>query len=45
LAEPARCSVGSAALHWITAGYGYEVTGADVQAACSIALAAARMGR
>ena len=35
---------GLAALHWITAGYGYEMTGADVYAACSSTLAAARNG-
>ncbi|MCG3144719.1 MAG: hypothetical protein HONDAALG_02172 [Gammaproteobacteria bacterium] len=35
---------GLAALHWITAGYGYEITGADVLAACSSTLAAARNG-
>ncbi len=35
---------GLAALRWITAGYGYEMTGADVHAACSSTLAAARNG-
>lgn len=35
---------GLAALRWIAAGYGYEVTGVDVLAACSSTLAAARNG-
>ncbi|GAB4482862.1 MAG: hypothetical protein OHK0044_31950 [Burkholderiaceae bacterium] len=33
-----------AALRWIAAGYGYEITGVDVLAACSSTLAAARNG-
>jgi hypothetical protein len=33
---------GLAALRWIAAGYGYEITGVDVLAACSSTLAAAR---
>jgi hypothetical protein len=35
---------GLAALHWITAGYGYEITGADVLAASSTTTDAARNG-
>jgi hypothetical protein len=35
---------GLAALRWITAGYGYEITGVDVLAACASTLAAARNG-
>lgn len=35
---------GLAALRWIAAGYGYEITGVDVLAACSSTLAAARNG-
>ena len=35
---------GLAALRWIVAGYGYEITGVDVLAACSSTLAAARNG-
>jgi tetratricopeptide (TPR) repeat protein len=35
---------GLTALHWITAGYGYEITGADVLAAASITMDAARNG-
>lgn len=35
---------GLAALRWIVAGYGYEITGADVLAACSSTLDAARNG-
>jgi len=31
-------------LRWIAAGYGYEITGVDVFAACSSTLAAARNG-
>lgn len=37
-------SSGLAALRWIAAGYGYEITGVDVLAACSNTLAAARNG-
>ena len=33
-----------AALRWIAAGYGYEITDVDVLAACSSTLAAARSG-
>jgi tetratricopeptide (TPR) repeat protein len=35
---------GLAALRWIAAGYGYEITGTDVLAACSSTLDAARNG-
>ncbi|GIK86954.1 MAG: hypothetical protein BroJett026_24350 [Betaproteobacteria bacterium] len=35
---------GLAALRWIAAGHGYEITGVDVLAACSSTLAAARNG-
>jgi tetratricopeptide (TPR) repeat protein len=35
---------GLAALRWIVAGYGYEITGMDVLAACSSTLDAARNG-
>ena len=35
---------GLGALRWIAAGYGYEITGVDVLAACSSTLAAARNG-
>jgi len=35
---------GLAALRWIAAGYGYEITGLDVLAACSSTLDAARNG-
>jgi hypothetical protein len=35
---------GLAALRWIAAGYGYEITGVDVLAACSSTLDAARNG-
>lgn len=35
---------GLAALRWIAAGYGYEITGVDVLAACSSTKAAARNG-
>lgn len=35
---------GLAALRWIAAGYGYEITGVDVLTACSSTLAAARNG-
>lgn len=35
---------GLAARRWIAAGYGYEITGGDVLAACSSTLAAARNG-
>jgi hypothetical protein len=35
---------GLAALRWIAAGYGYEITGMDVLAACSTTLDAARKG-
>lgn len=35
---------GLAALRWIAAGYGYEITGVDLLAACSSTLAAARNG-
>jgi tetratricopeptide (TPR) repeat protein len=35
---------GLAALHWIAAGYGYEIAGADVLAACSSTMDAARKG-
>ncbi len=35
---------GLAALHWITAGRGYEITGAEVLAACSTTMDAARNG-
>jgi len=33
-----------AALRWIAAGYGYEITGLDVLAACSNTTDAARTG-
>lgn len=46
-----RCSeprfaveAGLTALHWITAGHGYEITGADVLAASSSTMDAARNG-
>jgi hypothetical protein len=35
---------GLAALRWIAAGFGYEITGMDVLAACSSTLDAARNG-
>jgi type IV secretory pathway TrbD component len=35
---------GLAALRWIAAGYGYEITGLDVLAACSSTMDAARNG-
>ena len=35
---------GLAALRWIAAGYGYEITGVDVLAACPSTVAAARNG-
>ncbi len=35
---------GLAALHWIAAGYGYEITGAEVLAACSSTMDAAKNG-
>ncbi len=35
---------GLTALHWITAGYGYEITGADVLAVSSTTMDAARNG-
>lgn len=42
--EEILLSSGLAALRWIAAGYGYEITSVDVLAACSSTLAAARNG-